>query len=389
MKEEILEKIYKSNRNNIISGDMSTGKTTNIGFGIVEKLIKQNESMFILDSREEYLNKYYKELKEKKYNIIVINLKEALKGEGWNPFTYSYDLYKEGLKDKSVEYLENISKELLCEINSNADPFWMNSACDYFIGITLALFEDANEEEINLKSISTIIDESELDINYVGEYFRTKDKNDMSYVCASGTTFSPIETRNGIIATAKQKLRPIVCRENLNNLLSKTTFNYEDILNQKNAIFFINSETDYSINSLTSIFIKELYNILIDNNNLNKFNFIIDNFDTMPNFNNLIGVLGSCIYHNIKCFIFTRDKKDVEDKYTAYINKLLNSINMTEKKIEVDINGEIDTIENSIIPNEKYKENITYTKRTVQEIKIFNLKKYILENIKLDDETEI
>lgn len=388
MKEEILEKIYKSNRNNIINGDMSTGKTTNIGFSIVEKLIKQNENMVILDSREEYLNKYYKELKEKDYNIIIINLKDSLKGEGWNPFTYSYNLYKKGLKDKSVEYLENIAKELFCEIDSNADPFWMNSACDYFIGITIALFEDAKEEEINLKSISSIIDDSELDINYVGEYFRTKDKNDMSYICASGTAFAPIDTRNGIIATAKQKLRPIVCRENLNELLNKTTFNYEDILNKKTAVFFINSETDDAINSLTSIFIKELYNVLVDNNNVNKFNFIMDNFDTMSNFNNLIGILGSCVYHNIKCYIFTRDKKSVEDKYTTYINKLLNSINITEKEIEVNINGKIDIISNDIVPIYSHKENIEYIKRSVQEIKIFNLKKYILENIKLDDEIE-
>ena len=58
MREEILENIYNSKRNIIIDGEMSTGKTKTLGFKFVDKILMNNESLFVLDSREEYLNKY-------------------------------------------------------------------------------------------------------------------------------------------------------------------------------------------------------------------------------------------------------------------------------------------------------------------------------------------
>ena len=65
MKEEIINKIYEAKKNLIVNGDMSTRKTINVGFPLVEKMIKENESLFILDPKTEYLNQYYDLLKGK------------------------------------------------------------------------------------------------------------------------------------------------------------------------------------------------------------------------------------------------------------------------------------------------------------------------------------
>ena len=34
------------------------------------------------------------------------------------------------------------------------EPFWENSAADYFSGLALGLFMDAEEEEVNMNSIN-------------------------------------------------------------------------------------------------------------------------------------------------------------------------------------------------------------------------------------------
>lgn len=73
MKKEILEKVYNSKKNLIVAGDISTGKTTNILYPLVDKITDQEESLLILDPKEEYLHKYYNKLKEKNYNIIILN----------------------------------------------------------------------------------------------------------------------------------------------------------------------------------------------------------------------------------------------------------------------------------------------------------------------------
>ena len=42
------------------------------------------------------------------------------------------------------------------------DPFWENSASDYFAGVALGLFQDAKEEEINLNMNLYFNSDSEL-----------------------------------------------------------------------------------------------------------------------------------------------------------------------------------------------------------------------------------
>lgn len=387
MKKEILENIFNSKRNIIIDGDMSTGKTKNIGFNFINKIINSKESMFILDSREEYLNKYYNILKNNNYNIVIINMKDCNKSEGWNLLEYPYNLYKDNQRDAAMKYLDKITKEIFVDTdNAEIDPFWLNSASDYFTGIALALFNDANPEEINLCSINSIINESTSKVNYVAEYFRTKDITDMSYVYASGTVFSPQETMGGIVSSAKQKIRPLVSKELLNKLLNKTTFNYKSILEKPSAIFFINDEGDASLNSLTSIFISQLYSILNDNKSTNKFNFVLDNFDTITYLSNLKETLSSCISNNVKLYIITRDKERLEKKYSTYINKLANTINVTEKKVIVKINTDIKEFTNATSKEHLKDSNVIYPNLINKQVNIFNLKKFVLENIKIQDE---
>ena len=62
MKKEILEKMLDSKKNLIVSGDISTGKTLNVLFPLVKEIIDRKESLLILDSKEEYINKYYDDL---------------------------------------------------------------------------------------------------------------------------------------------------------------------------------------------------------------------------------------------------------------------------------------------------------------------------------------
>mgnify|MGYP003300165339 CR=1 FL=1 len=104
--------------------------------------------------------KFQKDLKriEKRgYNIILLNFRDPERGNCWNPFSIPYKLYKQGNKDKAIELLEDLAKNILYdENNKGQDPFWENTSADYFAGLSCALFEDANEEEINLSFFDAI-----------------------------------------------------------------------------------------------------------------------------------------------------------------------------------------------------------------------------------------
>ena len=382
MRKEVLEKIINSKRNNIISGEMSTGKTTNVGFGIVKKLIERNENLFILDTKEEYIKKYYNVLKNNGYNIIIVNTKNPNNSVGWNPLEYSRKLFKDGLVDDSIRYLNSVAEELFF-VPTDIDTFWSNMANNLFKGMALSLFKDAKDDEINLRSIYTLIMDASIDSNYLEEYFRTKSKDDPIYICGAPVVFSPRDTRGGIISTAMSKLNPIVRDNNLSYLLNNTTYSYDSLLKSKTAIFYVASELG-DINCLASVYVKELFNILCDNNNKNKFNIILDNFDYIGNLIDFNKMLSICIRSNIKFYIFTRDKDSLENSYSKYINKLANNIVMDDSRISYFVGSEL--IE---MPNKEIKDNydslqVEYPSLNKIEAKVFNLKKYVIDNIRVD-----
>ena len=96
MKKEILEKVCNSKKNLIVSGATATGKTSSVLFPLVREIIERKQSLVVLDTKEEYIKEYYENLKDNNYNIIVLNLRDFTKSDGWNPLEYPYSLYKKG-----------------------------------------------------------------------------------------------------------------------------------------------------------------------------------------------------------------------------------------------------------------------------------------------------
>ena len=259
----------------------------------------------------------YDKLKENNYNIVILNLRDMDKSEGWNPLEYPYNLYKNGDVDKAQEYLEKIGKIIFYE-NSSVDPFWSSTASDFFTGVTLALFEDGKQEEVNFNSVNNMfngIDKKYGLSDYITTYFKSKDVTSKPYIFASTTFLAPKETKGSILSVARQKLRLYVSREKLSYLMNKTTFDFEDVASKPTAIILIARDENKTLNTLAAIFIEQLYAILLDKKAKVKFNFVLDNFDIIEKCNDLVDILGSCLSRNIKVYLATRSLEKISDEY--------------------------------------------------------------------------
>lgn len=391
MKKEMLEKVYNAQKNIIVSGDMATGKTTSVLFPLVDKMIEQQESLMILDSKEEYINKYYKSLKEKNYNIVVLNLKDLDKSDGWNPIQIAYELYKDGNTDKAMDYLDKVAKIMFYE-ESSVDPFWASAASDFFTGVVLALFEDADKDEINLNSVSMMfegVNEKFGASDYLTNYFKLKDPSSQSYVSASTTVLAPKETKGSIVSVAKQRLRTYVSREKLSILMNKTTFNYKDIATKPTAIFFIAKDESKYLNALAAMFIEQLFTVLFDTfdfKSSNKFNFVLDNFDIIEKVNEFTDMLSSGLSKRIKFTVSTRSLEDLTAKYGNYITKLSNIIYVASGLLKIKIDDKDETIENKFEKIIDVYNEVDYPKLNHVSIKVFDLKKFVREAKKQDME---
>lgn len=379
MKREILEDVIKSNKNVIIDGEISVGKTRNVSFALVDKMIEEKDSLVILDSKEEYIKKYYNRLKSNGYNIITLNLRDLDRTEGWNPLEYPYYLYKNGNQDRALDYLEDIVREIFRR-DEDIDSFWSLSAADFLIGLLLGMFQDASESEINFNSVNAMVEVADRKYgisDYITEYFKNKNSNSAAYIYAQSTFWAPKETKGGILSEVRQKLKTYVCREKLCNLLNKTTFKLDAIGSKRTAVFVIAKDEDKKINSIAAMFIEQLFQVLIDLKSINKYNFILDNIDDVC-FNYLSEMLGSGIARNIKFYVVTRSLVDLNNKYGSYINTLSNIIKVNSKNVEVDMNNEKVTFSNCFNGDVGEKGNfVIYPRILRNKIDVFDLGMFV------------
>ena len=382
MKKEILENIIKQNRNIVVSGDISSGKTKSFMFPLVEEQIDNNENIIILDTKEEYISKYYETLKNKDYNIITLNLKDLNKSVGWNPLKYPYTLYKSGNVDAALDSINKLAVPIFHD-KASKDPFWENSACDFFTGLVLSLFDDAKEDEVNFNSVNALFDSLNVrygDKDLLTHYFEYKGRNSKAYTAASTTLLAPMETRGSIVSVARQKFKLYVIREKLNNLLSKTTFNYEDIVTKPTAIFIISKDENTYLSTLVEIFITQLFDILI-NNSKTKYNIILDNFDILNEIVGFNSMLSSGVAQKIKFYIATRSIDKLYDTYGYYIKSLICYYDIN------NIRGD-STLEDE---NLKYVEsNVEYPVLEINDIKVFDLENFLNDkNVPLPQKNDV
>ena len=277
---------------NLVIGSTGSGKSQTIVEPMVELLIKKGESMIITDPKGELFKAASDYMRQRGYNVVILNFREPQNGNAWNPLTLPYQYYKDGNFDKATELLDDVALNILYDPNNKSgDPFWEKSAADYFSGLALGLFEDAKAEEINLNSINymgIVGEEKFAASNYIKEYFTLKGESSNAYVFASNTINAPSDTKGGILSVFRQKIRLFASRENLSEMLSYSDFDMRNIGKEKTAVFIVIHDEKTTYHGLATIFIKQCYETLIDVAQANggklpyRTNFILDEFANMP-----------------------------------------------------------------------------------------------------------
>ncbi len=293
-------------QNKVFVGALGSGKTNRI-FKELDELIANQESFYILDSKREYVDKYADLLKENDYQVKIIDLRNLGESETFNPLYLPFKLYKNKKSDLYLDMLESVIHSIIDD-NDSIDKFWNNSASDLIMGIILTLFYQGKIEDINFDKVVDIISSHDLN-EYFEEYKSTE-----AYKLANGSINAPRETFGGIKSVVLQKLRLYTTRENLSKFLRTTSFEYEELLEQKSAIIFINYDSTSSYNNLVNAFLCELY-MYLENNVKHKFTFVLDNFDSLGYINNFKEMMGAANNYNIDFYIGTRDIEEVNKKY--------------------------------------------------------------------------
>ena len=318
---------------NLVIGSTGSGKTQTIVKPMVNLLAKKGESMIITDPKGEIYKYSASYLKERGYRIIVLNFREPQRGNSWNPLTLPYKYYTGGNQDKAIELLNDVALNILYDpSNKSESDFWEKSAADYFSGLALGLFEDAKEREVNLNSInymSAVGEERYATSNYIKEYFGLKGEKSTPYIFATSTINAPNDTKGGLLATFRQKIRNFSTGEALSEMLSYSDFNMRDIGNGKTAVFMIIHDEKKTYHSLMTIFIKQCYETLIDVAQENggklpyRTNFILDEFANMPPLKDVDAMVSAARSRDIRFTFIIQNFAQLNDVYGDNVAEII------------------------------------------------------------------
>ena len=328
------DKIYIDNSqyHNLVIGTTDSGKSESIAKPMTKILAKNGQSVIITDPKGELYESTANELKRRGYNIVVLNFRSPQRGNSWNPLSLPYQYYKAGNVDKATELLDDVAQNILYDPGNKNDPFWEKSAADYFSGLATGLFMDAKEEEVNLNSISlmdTVGDERFGASRYINEYFKMKGESSSAYILASNTINAPNDTKGGITSTFKQKIRLFSSREKLSEMLSYSDFDMRKIGTEKTAVFMIIHDEKTTYHSLLTIFIKQVYETLVDVANQHggklpiRTNFILDEFANMPPLSDVDSMVSAARSRDIRMTFIIQNFAQLNDVYGQEVAQVI------------------------------------------------------------------
>ncbi|MBQ4558059.1 MAG: type IV secretory system conjugative DNA transfer family protein [Clostridia bacterium] len=322
--------------------------------------------LVVTDPKGEIYENHSEKLRKRGYRVLVFDLKEPFQSTCWNPMTRAYEmnmralnLNKEvkvhhgddprtyGLKCVNKEYfrtwyefdgyafsnepelkahLEGVRQVLkndsfedlkdlaatLCPIESNNDPIWERGAKDLIFGTMLAMMEDSEnpnlgmtKEKFNFFNLSKILNVKDNDqynpIKSLQEYFQGRDQLSLATQLANQVVANSEKTAKSYMGIVTERMG-LFSDAGICFATSRNDMKLEDFAEQPTALFIKIPDEKTTRHPIATMFISQLYKILVASANANggalprDVFFLLDEFGNMPkiqNFDTIITVARS------------------------------------------------------------------------------------------------
>ncbi|MCM1360131.1 MAG: type IV secretory system conjugative DNA transfer family protein [Corallococcus sp.] len=320
----------------LIIGATRSGKTTSFVSPTIEILghTKTKPSMVITDPKGELCAQHSANLERLGYKVSIINLDDIFHSSRWNPFNEVLKKTKElrGLKvthkngryyvagkeyqtkreaDERINELRpQIENDIyldlqelvyaMCTIDSKNDPSWQIAARDFIFGMVLALWEDVRDglmpmEKFTLYNLYKCISEyATSDCEVLRQYVSTRSSNSR----VKGLTNTVLVSQDRTLASYLGEVNRYItwlADEGIDALTSGNDVDFSNFDEEPNALFVIIPETRTTRYTLVTLFVQQMYKLLVDKATDNREQgksdgqellrnvyFIMDEFGNLP-----------------------------------------------------------------------------------------------------------
>lgn len=201
-------------------------------------------------------------LEAKGYNVRVVNFRD-MDCDGFNILLEPYRLYRQGNRDEAVSEVNKIINALASIYHgSGADPFWERTAAQYLMAVIILLYELCDDpEKINMLTLASYTNEDSC------EYMRQVvecihyDNNIMTML--RSVVSEPERTRMSTLATVNSFFSDFIINEKLLKMLSTTTFEMEELYQEKTALFLIIPDETDAFRGIVGLLLSQISSFLV------------------------------------------------------------------------------------------------------------------------------
>ena len=324
----------------LLIGATGSKKSRLVVMPTVRLLAASGEAMIVCDPKGEVYRRTAAFLEKHDYDIRAIDLRDPEKGDGWNILSVPYSLFLDGDIDKACEFINDITANLI-PITSN-DPFWDYSARDMLFGLALLLFKICKEKHqpadlVNMRSLLKLRSElfsstSSMRISS-SLLWRYAKKDELIRARLQGTVVCPSDTMSCIISVFDQHMTSFSLQPKMVSLLSHSSFDLNDIGFGKTAVFLIMPDEKTIYHQIIAIFIKQMYELLIDNAYKNtqeyrfptRVNFLLDEFTSLPKMTDMPQMITASRSRNIRFMLVIQSKHQLKQRYAEEAETIMSN----------------------------------------------------------------
>ena len=252
---------HRRSLNVLVIGGSGAAKTRRY---VLPNILEANTNYVITDPKMEVLTATGGYLKQKGFDLRVLNLVNLEQSDGYNPFRYLRD-------EKDVlRLVNNLIQATTPKGSHESDPFWTKSETALLQAIILMLFQEAPEREQNFSMVMRVL-----------EYAEVKEE-DEEYVSPLDLLFNAMERENpNSVAVRQYKVFKMAAGKTAKSILVSTAvrlapFNLPQIQaitdhddmdlytlgEKKCALYAVIPDNDTTYNFLVSLLYSQVFQTL-------------------------------------------------------------------------------------------------------------------------------
>ncbi len=245
----------RGNVNVLVVGGSGSGKSASYSIPNAYQLLG---SYIFTDPKGELYDRTAGYFKANGYKIKVLNLVHPQYSDGYNPLMHISS-------EIDVDIIANTIVKGQKSDGAATDPFWDDSAEMLLKALIYYLMATRPDEEQNLASCAELVRaaNSSKGNNLLTELISQLPYDHPARMNYKSIEIAPEKTYSSILSTLQSKLGKFDSKE-IAELTSTDTINFEEIGNEKTAVFVISSDTHTAYDFLLTIFFSQMIQQLYD-----------------------------------------------------------------------------------------------------------------------------